>query len=171
MIASKRPAHKHRELVRLRSNGNRTSYSTRHRDLSNQGTLVLSHQSSSVSSLSICTIQYCPRRNLSLIQVSAQLIVSLASEVDYQLFPRSDPYLYLLPRPVAYLPPRFAPPLPDQAREALRTLALVDKTWGEEATRALWRKLSFGMPRAWESVLRLVEEYNAGRTMGPFARS
>lgn len=53
--------------------------------------------------------------------------------------------------------------MPDQAREALRSLALVDKTWGEEATRTLWRKLSFGMPRAWESVLRLVEEYNAGR--------
>ena len=78
-------------------------------------------------------------------------------------FPDPDPYLHLLPRLVSYLPPRFAPSPPEQAREVFRNLALVDKTWGEEATRALWRKLSFGMPRAWESVLRLVEEYAQGR--------
>lgn len=78
-------------------------------------------------------------------------------------FPSPDPYLHLLPREAVYLPPRFAPSLPEQAREAFRNLALVDKTWGEEATRALWRKLSFGMPRAWESVLRMVEEYKQGR--------
>lgn len=78
-------------------------------------------------------------------------------------FPDPDPHLHLLPRQVSYLPPRFAPSPPEQARETFRNLALVDKTWGEEATRALWRKLSFGMPRAWESVLRLVEEYSQGR--------
>lgn len=80
-----------------------------------------------------------------------------------EAFPDPDPHLHLLPRQVSYLPPSFAPTPAEQSRQIFRNLALVDKTWGEEATRALWRKLSFGMPRGWESVLRLVEEYARGR--------
>ncbi|GAA6007303.1 hypothetical protein JCM10207_001578 [Rhodosporidiobolus poonsookiae] len=81
-------------------------------------------------------------------------------------FPQPDPYLRLLP-PQTHLffpePARLAPPPDAQAKETLAALALVDKTWNAEATRALWRRVSFGMPRAFESVLRTIEEYSGGR--------
>ncbi|KAK4047317.1 hypothetical protein OIV83_005495 [Microbotryomycetes sp. JL201] len=79
-----------------------------------------------------------------------------------ELFPAPDPYLQLVPNKVPYLPPEFAPPMQDQARDALRKLCHVNHVWNWEATRALWRKLSFGMPKGWEKVLRVVEEYNQG---------
>ncbi|KAM0790924.1 hypothetical protein ACM66B_004231 [Microbotryomycetes sp. NB124-2] len=77
-------------------------------------------------------------------------------------FPAPDPYLQLVTNPVSYLPPEFAPPMQDQAKDALKKLCLVNHVWNWEATRALWRKLSFGMPKGWERVLRVVEEYNQG---------
>ncbi|GAA6033129.1 hypothetical protein JCM8097_002957 [Rhodosporidiobolus ruineniae] len=81
-------------------------------------------------------------------------------------FPSPDPYLELLP-PNPHLffpePARLAAPLDMQAKETLAACALVDKLWNAEATRALWRRVSFGMPRAFESVLRTIEEYSGGR--------
>ncbi|KDE07427.1 hypothetical protein MVLG_02294 [Microbotryum lychnidis-dioicae p1A1 Lamole] len=80
-------------------------------------------------------------------------------------FPSPDPYLHLLPRESLWMPPRLAPPRAEQLRETFRNLALVDKTWGDEATRALWRKISFGFPKSWEGVLRVVDEYEHGQRM------
>lgn len=78
-------------------------------------------------------------------------------------YPSPDPYLQLLPKSSPYASPLFAPTPAEQARECFRNLALVDRTWGEEATKALWRVVGFGMPRAFESVLRTIEEYKSGR--------
>ncbi|GAA5860113.1 hypothetical protein JCM8547_009184 [Rhodosporidiobolus lusitaniae] len=81
-------------------------------------------------------------------------------------FPNPDPYLHLLPPDTTTffpLPARLAPPLDVQAKETLANAALVDKMWNAEATRALWRRVSFGFPRAFESVLRTIEEYSGGR--------
>lgn len=78
-------------------------------------------------------------------------------------YPSPDPYLQLLPKPTPYSSPLFAPSPAEQARESFRNLALVDRTWGEEATKALWRVVGFGMPRAFENVLRTIEEYKSGR--------
>ncbi|GAA6062416.1 hypothetical protein JCM10212_006051 [Sporobolomyces blumeae] len=75
-------------------------------------------------------------------------------------FPDPDPYLELLPPPYPGAAPRFAESPNYQAKETLSALALVNKTWGAEATRALWRKVSFGTPRAFESILRTAEEYS-----------
>ncbi|SCV70306.1 BQ2448_1700 [Microbotryum intermedium] len=80
-------------------------------------------------------------------------------------FPSPDPYLHLLPRENMWTLPRLAPPRPEQLRKTFRNLALVDKTWGDEATRALWRKISFGFPKSWEGVLRVVDEYEHGQRM------
>ncbi|GAA5911176.1 hypothetical protein JCM5296_003984 [Sporobolomyces johnsonii] len=79
-------------------------------------------------------------------------------------FPDLDPYLHLVPA-TPYSAPRFEDSPGAQAKETLSALALVDKTWGAEATRALWRKVSFGMPRAFESVLRTIEEYGGKRAV------
>ncbi|KAK4055365.1 hypothetical protein OIO90_003203 [Microbotryomycetes sp. JL221] len=77
-------------------------------------------------------------------------------------FPSPDPHLELVPSRVSYLPPEFAPSKQDQARDSLKRLCCVNHVWNFESTRALWRKLSFGMPKGWERVLRVVEEYNNG---------
>ncbi|GAA5839369.1 hypothetical protein JCM11251_003961 [Rhodosporidiobolus azoricus] len=81
-------------------------------------------------------------------------------------FPNPDPYLELLPADTSSFfmkPARLAPTLDAQAKEVLAACALVDKMWNAEATRALWRRVSFGFPRAFESVLRTIEEYSGGR--------
>ncbi|GAA5911227.1 hypothetical protein JCM6882_004068 [Rhodosporidiobolus microsporus] len=81
-------------------------------------------------------------------------------------FPSPDPYLELLPPDNSLFfpqPARLAPTLDAQAKEVLAACALVDKMWNAEATRALWRRVSFGFPRAFESVLRTIEEYSGGR--------
>ena len=75
-------------------------------------------------------------------------------------FPDPDPYLELRPPPYPNAAPRFAESPNYQAKETLSALALVGKTWGAEATRALWRKVSFGTPRSFESILRTAEEYS-----------
>ncbi|GAA5939645.1 uncharacterized protein JCM15063_005242 [Sporobolomyces koalae] len=77
-----------------------------------------------------------------------------------QAFPDPDPYLELRPAPYPGAAPRFAESPNYQAKETLAALALVGKTWGAEATRALWRKVSFGTPRSFESILRTAEEYS-----------
>ncbi|GAA5869601.1 hypothetical protein JCM16303_000522 [Sporobolomyces ruberrimus] len=77
-----------------------------------------------------------------------------------QSFPDPDPYLELRPPPYPGAAPRFAESPNYQAKETLSALALVGKTWGAEATRALWRKVSFGTPRSFESILRTAEEYS-----------
>ncbi|GAA5898921.1 uncharacterized protein JCM6883_003472 [Sporobolomyces salmoneus] len=77
-----------------------------------------------------------------------------------QSFPDPDPYLELRPPPYPGGAPRFAESPNYQAKETLSALALVGKTWGAEATRALWRKVSFGTPRSFESILRTAEEYS-----------
>ncbi|GAA6005254.1 hypothetical protein JCM11491_002636 [Sporobolomyces phaffii] len=77
-----------------------------------------------------------------------------------QAFPDPDPYLELKPAPYPGAAPRFAESPNYQAKETLSALALVGKTWGAEATRALWRKVSFGTPRSFESILRTAEEYS-----------
>ncbi|GAA5933817.1 hypothetical protein JCM10213_008602 [Rhodosporidiobolus nylandii] len=89
-------------------------------------------------------------------------------------YPNPDPYLHLLPPSTSLffpLPARLAPPLDAQAKETLAAAALVDKMWNAEATRALWRRVSFGMPRAFESVLRTIEEYGGGRRVKRGLRS
>ncbi|GAA5989804.1 hypothetical protein JCM11641_003370 [Rhodosporidiobolus odoratus] len=80
-------------------------------------------------------------------------------------FPSPDPYLSLLSYPFIFSlsSANLAPPLDAQAKEALSHAALVNKVWNAEATRALWRRVSFGMPRDFESVLRTIEEYSGGR--------
>lgn len=78
-------------------------------------------------------------------------------------FPNPDPYISLEPPSSTYPAPHLAPSLDAQAKELLAGLCLVDKTWSAEATRALWRRVSFGMPRAFESVLRTIEEYSGGQ--------
>ncbi|GAA5995763.1 uncharacterized protein JCM10292_004733 [Rhodotorula paludigena] len=87
-----------------------------------------------------------------------------------QPFPNPDPYLALLP-PTPWYPARLAPPLDEQASETFSNLCLVNKTWSAEATRALWRRVSFGMPRAFESVLRTIEEYSGGQRVARPLRS
>jgi hypothetical protein len=72
------------------------------------------------------------------------------------------PSLHLLPRQTAYGSPLFAPTPLESARECFANLALVDRTWGAAAMNALWRTVGFGMPRAFESVLRTAEEYKKG---------
>lgn len=78
-------------------------------------------------------------------------------------FPNPDPFIHLEQPSGAYPAAHLAPSLDAQAKELLAGLCRVDKTWSAEATRALWRRVSFGMPRAFESVLRTVEEYSAGQ--------
>ncbi|BGP42401.1 hypothetical protein JCM10450v2_006495 [Rhodotorula kratochvilovae] len=93
------------------------------------------------------------------------------SQLPYpQPFPNPDPYLVLLPA-TPWDPPRLAPPLDVQAKDTLAALCLVNKTWSAEATRALWRRVSFGMPRAFESVLRTIEEYSGGQRVARPLRS
>lgn len=93
------------------------------------------------------------------------------AELPYpQHFPNPDPYLVLLPA-TPWHPPRLAPPLDVQAKDTLAALCLVNKTWSAEATRALWRRVSFGMPRAFESVLRTIEEYSGGQRVARPLRS
>ncbi|GAA5945282.1 hypothetical protein JCM3775_007421 [Rhodotorula graminis] len=93
------------------------------------------------------------------------------AELPYpQHFPNPDPYLVLLPGN-PWHPPRLAPPLDVQAKDTLAALCLVNKTWSAEATRALWRRVSFGMPRAFESVLRTIEEYSGGQRVARPLRS
>ncbi|KAM0749673.1 hypothetical protein T439DRAFT_326551 [Meredithblackwellia eburnea MCA 4105] len=112
-------------------------------------------------------------------------LVSLIVHHLYQLLlppqpqaPSPDPNLLLLP-PEPALPPRatapggfptptykklttraFAPPPIDIARAVLGNLCLVNKTWNEPATRALWKSVGFGMPNGFQSVLRTAEEYS-----------
>lgn len=85
-------------------------------------------------------------------------------------FPCPDPYLELVPA-TPYQPSHLAQPLDTQAKETLAAICLVDKTWSAEATRALWRRVSFGMPRAFESVLRTIEEYSGGQRVARPLRS
>ncbi|KAJ8292631.1 hypothetical protein OF846_004393 [Rhodotorula toruloides] len=85
-------------------------------------------------------------------------------------FPCPDPYLELVPA-TPYEPSHLAQPLDTQAKETLASICLVDKTWSAEATRALWRRVSFGMPRAFESVLRTIEEYSGGQRVARPLRS
>lgn len=86
-------------------------------------------------------------------------------------FPNPDPYISLEPPSSTYPAPHLAPALDAQVKELLAGLCLVDKTWSAEATRALWRRVSFGMPRAFESVLRTIEEYSGGQRVARPLRS
>ncbi|GAA5984869.1 hypothetical protein JCM10908_002430 [Rhodotorula pacifica] len=86
-------------------------------------------------------------------------------------FPNPDPFISLEPPSSTYPAPHLAPSLDAQAKELLAGLCLVDKTWSAEATRALWRRVSFGMPRAFESVLRTIEEYSGGQRVARPLRS
>lgn len=98
-----------------------------------------------------------------------ELIALITHHLYYSLIPTPnycpspDPHLYLIPATSAYAPPSFEPTPSEQAREAFSNLCLVDSHWGEEGRKALWRNLSIGMPRAFQSVLQTIEEYQTGR--------
>lgn len=77
-------------------------------------------------------------------------------------FPSPDPRLQLVPSTNALAKPFFAPAPIEQAWESLRSLCLVNKTWGAFATRVLWRSVGFGMPKGFESILRTIREYQSG---------
>ena len=79
------------------------------------------------------------------------------------LHPSPDPYLHLVPSLSPYVPPTFLPTPSEQARANFANLSLVDTVWGEEGRKALWRNVGIGMPRAFESILRTIEEYKNGR--------
>lgn len=82
-------------------------------------------------------------------------------------YPNPDPHLEILPRTShsnSYSNnPTFAPTPTEEARLTFTRLALVDTTWGAAATDFLWKSVGFGIPRAFESVLRTIEEYSTGR--------
>lgn len=78
-------------------------------------------------------------------------------------YPSPDPALYLIPAVSLYSSPTFIPTPSEQARSTFLQISLVDKTWGEEGRKLLWRNVSIGMPRAFESILRTIEEYKTGR--------
>lgn len=77
--------------------------------------------------------------------------------------PSPDPYLRLIPAVSSYLPPTFEATHAEQARETFRNLCLVDTNWGEAGRKVLWRNVGIGMPRAFQSILRTIEEYKTGR--------
>ena len=79
------------------------------------------------------------------------------------LHPSPDPYLHLVPSLSPYVPPTFLPTPSEQARANFANLSLVDTNWGDEGRKALWRNVGIGMPRAFESILRTIEEYKNGR--------
>lgn len=80
-------------------------------------------------------------------------------------YPNPDPHLEILPPPSTSFSsnPIFAPTPREEARLTFTRLALVDRTWGLAATDFLWKSVGFGIPRAFESVLRTIEEYTTGR--------
>lgn len=80
-------------------------------------------------------------------------------------FPSPDPWLHLLPaQPPTFLAPRLGPTPKEVARAELRALCTgLGHEWGDEARRKLWNDVEIGMPRAWESLLRVVEAYGGTR--------
>ncbi|KAI5476339.1 hypothetical protein MNV49_007852 [Pseudohyphozyma bogoriensis] len=56
----------------------------------------------------------------------------------------------------------FMPPNMTLKREVFKALSLVDRNWGAEGIRWLWRDVGFGMPGGFQNVLRTVEDYNRG---------
>lgn len=79
------------------------------------------------------------------------------------LHPSPDPHLRLIPPVTPYSPPTFSPTPSEQARAVFLNLSLVDRNWGEEGRKALWRNVVIGMPRAFESILRTIDEYKTGQ--------
>lgn len=73
--------------------------------------------------------------------------------------PKASGYPYPT-RPTRASPVLFAPPALTVARNALLSLCLVNSTWNHEATKYLWRSVSFGLPRGFETVLQTALEYS-----------
>lgn len=76
------------------------------------------------------------------------------------LFPNPDPVLELIPASTPYSNPTFIPTSNEQARDTFNKVSTLDKTWGELARSLLWRNVSIGMPRAFESILFTINQYN-----------
>jgi len=93
------------------------------------------------------------------------LIVAYLVPKGPAMFPSPDPWLHLLPaQPPTFLAPRLGPTPKETARAELRALCTgLGHEWGDEARRKLWADVEIGMPRAWESLLRVVEAYGGAK--------
>lgn len=82
-------------------------------------------------------------------------------------FPSPDPHLKLIKSTTITLTttikPIFSPIPSEELRKTFTKLALINRTWSILSTNYLWKSINFDIPRAFESVLRTIEEYSTGK--------